>query len=844
MISKGALISPKFIALVYILATVAISNVISVDSFWISLFAAPAFFIIPTLIGDGFVTTVFNWRIENDALYYFAMWLTGSLILLVYGLLLTVVNVFSSQLFSVSALLMSISSIYCSLRGKGHRDSIGFNMFRRYFRFLLAIFLALLPLFVFKFLTGFPGNYSIVGYRFMYISEAAAQRNVIVLDQLTSYAPVFQVPMSIVSTLYNVDSYGLDWFVVFVINILFFVGIYTFLRSTLLDEIYCLLGAVISSYILVWNPSYLFPVIHDVQPRTLALVLFPFLLSSIVYALRKEHNTKKQSSNMILTFAVTISIFMIMRQAIHPELVNRVLIIIPTLISLVYSTLLGALNRDYSPATWFSFSLILCAFPLVHVFEGVYYAVLSSFFALAFIVVSKHFRIAKAFAYGFSSLLFVTFFFIANNIMQLDQNLRLALPSWLAPSVQYEYVYLPKVYCEILFNALSQASLYLLIIGIAVGIFSARGKNSRLLTSSLITLCLTLTLYLLPIPDIVRVGAALSPFIIYFIVSGVEDVVSKISKRDRRLQVIATAFVLVVIIPSLFSPFVTYVNTKASLLQGAASSSQLSLVTDYEYRMGLWIRANTPKNAVIVSDPETMYIMAGISGRPLPISLGMVMEDLQISDLVRINWIKFGLLVTENASEAAFYANLLGEDTLIVISGRTEKWLSSVQFVSEPHDFGSATRFLSKFLDTEGHFRLLHSIDEKIYIFGPKDVFFQEHSYDVFFVNNFSQYGNVTKFSSDWRNSTHYWYLERTIVSGEVTTIVYEQYSSSGGDPSTIEWQIPLSKNYSMIDVFVYDLGPLNVDQGAFFSFSSDGRKLDRRQFFISLEICSFSHTA
>lgn len=845
---QQSLVYFKCISVVYLLVTILIFNIVCVNSFFLSLFSVPAFFMIPVLIGDFSISRIFNKTVENEALHYFLSWLLGSLLLLTYGLILTIIGIFSSKLFSFSSLVMTMCCSIYDLSKEKRVIFFDFKILLRYLQFLPAVLIALLPLFIFKFLTGFPGNYSGVGYKFTYVSEAIVQRDIIILDQFTSYAPVFQTPLSIVSMLYNVDSYGLDWFAIFVIDLFFFAGIYTFLCNTSLDRRYSLLGAVISLYILIWDPNYFFPPIHDIQPRTLTLVMFPYALSSTICALKDGSNTRKQTLNVIITFTVSIAIFIMMRRMIHPELVNRVLIVIPTIIAVIYSFLLGFLNLDNNAKAWFSFSLLLCAFPIVHIFEGAYYIVVSSFFALSLIVSSKYPNIVKIFAYLFSGLLSFTLYLILNNIINVDSNTRIVLPSFLAAPAYYGYAYLPKSFYKILINAISPTMLYLLIVGVVIGIFI---KTTPIYISSLLAMCLVLTIYFLPIPDIVRAGAALAPFVPYFVCNVLRETIhilsyvgEKLTKHNVKIRLsirgkiltittvnplegIYIALILIVITLSLTVPFQTYVNAKMSKLQELGSPSQLSLVTDYEYEMGLWIRDNTPKNAIVLSDPETMYIMAGISGRRLPIVHGMLIQDLQIPDLIRLYWIKFNILLTEDAHQAAFYASVLGEGgfPIIVISGRTEKWLSQVQFVSAPYNFGSLKQLLlSKFLEKNGPFRLLYSVNERIYAFTLRDMFLQKHSYKIFLVNYFSKYGNVTTFSSDLHNSTQYWYLIRRIIVGEVTTIVYEQYVSNGGNPCTIEWRIPVHENYSKIDVYVYNLHPLNSDSDAFFAFSVDGK--------------------
>jgi hypothetical protein len=517
---------------------------------------------------------------------------------------------------------------------------------------------------------------------------------------------------------------------------------------------------------------------------------------------------------------------------LHPELVNRKLIIIPVIISVLYSFLLGYTNKS-NGLIWFTTSLLMTSLPIIHIFEGICYVFVAFCFALSVAISSKYPKIFGILAYVSTCLLFVILFLMINNIVKVES---FQLPSFVAAPTYYGYTFLPRMFYDVLVNAISPTIFYLMFMGIGIGLFR-KAIYDRIWIASLIAIYFVIMTYFMPIPDIVRIGAALAPFIPLFVFYGLREtlyfllnIVKKYTYKvkscttndtTKALKKIYICLILAVMVPSLLSPFQNYVMAKASLMQGIGN---LSLVTDYEYTTALWIRKNTPKYATIISDPETMYILAGISGRSLPIVLGMTVRDLQIPDLVKLYWIKFNILATNDSYKATFYATLLGRYPIIVISGRTISWLNSLEFVSKPQSYISSSHpILTKFLDGNGPFKLLYKIDGKIYVFTVENVTNQECNYDIFLVNYFSNYDNVTNYAEDWRNSTQRWYLSRQVIS-DIVTIVYEQYVSNGGNPSIIKWNIPISNNYDQVDVYVYNLSPLNRDDKAWFSLSVDGK--------------------
>jgi hypothetical protein len=812
-----------------VLADVINSNFTNLCQIIFSFLVSLNYFLVPAFIGWMFMFPILrrNEKIDFLPLLFVVSWISGSLFLLVVLLLLLLLNIYHQMIFVQVTLIMLFLKIFASFSFCRKEVKIEKAVFIKY---IGALFASLLPLLIFKFLTGFPGNYSSLGYRFTYISESMVQRSEVIIDQLTNYAPLSQIILSILSTIYRVDSYSLSWFIPLFIQVLFFNGIYIYISMYLPTDDLAFFGAMLSSYVLVWDPNYFTPPIHDLQPRVLTLVMFPYLLSALIYSQKTTRETKKYLINLILIFLVSLFIFFAMHSMMHPEILDRKLMIFPAMLSLLFSVFIGFINKD-NGLVWFAVSILMTAFPIEHIFEGAFYIVFAFCFGLLLIFSEKFPKLFKRVTSIIAFILPFILYGLINGFLKLHQ-----IPMFIETPNYYEYEYHPDFYYNVLLNALSPIVSYVMILGIVIALINKRAKN-YLWETSLLTTFLIMIIYFMPIPDIVRVSAALAPFVSLYVTFSIRGIVYFISQKVfTRLKLslfyhihlvksLLSISLMALILFSATTPFLNYISSKLFYPEGFTNFS-LSLVADYEYDIGLWIRNNVAKDAVVISDPETMYIVAGISGRKLPIAIGMLIQDLQISDLIKLYWIKFNIINGTDPIKAAFYAKSLGKYPIIIISCRTIKWLNNLQFVPYPCYLNiSSNPVVKKFLNASNVFRLLYKVEDKAYVFTlQNDSFnFPEYNYKVYLLNNASQYSNITTFSNDWRNSSQQWYLQRRVVKGKVTTLDYEQFISNGGNPPVIKWTIPVSCNAIWVDVYLYNFHPLNSDKDSWFLLSSDG---------------------
>jgi hypothetical protein len=285
---------------------------------------------------------------------------------------------------------------------------------------------------------------------------------------------------------------------------------------------------------------------------------------------------------------------------------------------------------------------------------------------------------------------------------------------------------------------------------------------------------------------------------------------------------IKSIFICLILLP-VFIPFTYYIKNKQQTL----NYSELTLFSDFEYDMGIWIRDNTPINSVVLSDPETIYLLSGLSGRNAIIPNTMVVQSLQFSDQIKLKLIKVNILNTLDPELAYNYSYIIGKNykVIIVISGRTAEWVSTIsyQYIQKPDSYYGLTGF-QKFFN-QSYFRCLKSCGEnQIFAFEliERDYKFFKN-YDIFFINNIEEYENISIYAKDSNEAINQWYLEKTTKNGPVSSIVYNQYYCWFGNPPVVKWDITISNFYNQISLFIFNLNILNIESNYLWRYSKNG---------------------
>ena len=859
----------KICFLNYIFLSFIFNSFIIEEEFIKTIIGAPHLFLMPCSIGNLFYKLLSkSIRLNFKRKVHFVVeltiyWVFGLFLITLVALILQLFNGFSVFIFSLIVLLLYISGI---LYFDGHSKLEQFDK-KRFTIFLVILLIGLIPLIILKLYTGFPGSYSIVVYRFNHISESIIQRNIIILEQQTDYLPIFPIVISAISYIFNVETISLFWIGPFIIETIFFCGVYTFILYIFKERIYAFLSGIISLYILTWNTNFYFPPVFELQPRSITFAIFPYIFYLILKYYQNsdkkmKFKIKKNFTDILFLVLNYFIIFTAMFLTKHREISNRkvtisLVLLILILINLSYLRIIKS-NKFYL----FNLLIFFITLPLFHTLESFYY-----FFVLFLLIIFKHiemntngrFSIKKiSLLYSISSLILMfLLFLIITNIIFIDpeffrlfdilinintnpnifQDFLICLQSITIPISVFVFIYMLKI------------------------IFKA--SDNQLNNQMVLIFLIVLLIYLMPIMDIVRIGGSFVVFITFFIISftififhaidklkthflvitfekfmsrvigklkvasfvntfkkSIFKMIPKLNKKFKKTY-IKGIILLIIIIPLIF-PFVNYIENK----QNQLNSSNLSLYSYYEYNMGIWIRDNTPSNSIIISDPETVYLISGISGREIIIPTVMLVQDLRLEDHVILDLIKNNILKTLDPEMAYNYSSLLGKENtaIIIISGRTLKWISqnSYQFIQKPFSFYNTTCF-EKFFNNS-YFRFLKKFGEdEIFAFElalQNTTYFK--NYDIYTINDIENFDNITEYSNNLDEAVDQWYLDKRITIGPVITKVTNQYICQCGNPPIIKWTIINSKNYQQISLYTFNLNILNIDTGAYWNYSKN----------------------
>jgi len=270
-------------------------------------------------------------------------------------------------------------------------------------------------------------------------------------------------------------------------------------------------------------------------------------------------------------------------------------------------------------------------------------------------------------------------------------------------------------------------------------------------------------------------------------------------------------------------PFISFIKNKQNVLQ----KKELTLYSDYEYEMGIWIKDNKPHDSIIISDPETIHILSGLSGRYSIIPNTMLVEELQLSDYIKLKYIKENIFNTLNPDLAYNYSKIIGKNNhiIIIFSGRTAEWISKIsyQFIQHPVPFYEIPGF-TKFFNNS-YFRLIKSFgNNQIFAFElVKRDYYYYNNYDIFYKNNIEEFDNITSYANDPNDAYNQWYLVKVIRSGPVLKYTYNQYYCRYGNPPIIKWNISIINSYDLVSLFVFNLNILYNKPNILWDYSKEG---------------------
>jgi len=690
--------------LLYLLILGILCNFFSFSDFFKSLFAAPTFLVLPILVGRV-VTGIYNrkskYSVDEFTLENFIeSWFLGAIFLLFLALFADLLS-----LFEIEVYIYTVMGVVCcyvlyrvisTLKDFHIRDASLIKLFLNQ-RYLLICFLfGLLPPIYSAFFSPFPRSYHLV----------LPMHNRVIIDILNN-SPYGSYPVpywytiapyllfAISSFMFNIESFNLFWSAPFLFYPVFSIGLYLFTFELTKKK----LPSLFSGFMGVWIMTYegVFQENYSITPRSFTYVFFPFALFLVQkYVMSKTLNVNeyfKLSTKLLITllaFLVPMAFFSIGLIPFLPLKSWQFFSILSSVISNI------AISRIFGKDDKFRLcALLMLSFLIFHTLEGGIYFFVILFYIFLIVVIREKPRytilVPGLLALLLFSLLCTAFFSFTLDITSLVLGKNYGVVSFSERIIWLIEANTPVV---LIIFLISSVALGLQKSRIYHSTHNPRSRvslNLKNLTILIVSFTVILV-YLLPISDSTRIGAALTPFMTYAIATFLlEDVPRRLKSRMnirkfkiKRINTIYVIFCFVVLTPELVKP-ITYNRNPFFIAEDEYAT------VNYLYNI---MPVELQKNTTILSDLRTMTVISGLTSIKSPVPRLMTEGEYPATAQEIINIIKNNIFLAPNAKSAYEAINRLrdmkfshiqkqeglveiGEesDIILVLNGRTLRWL-------------------------------------------------------------------------------------------------------------------------------------------------------------------------
>jgi len=278
------------------------------------------------------------------------------------------------------------------------------------------------------------------------------------------------------------------------------------------------------------------------------------------------------------------------------------------------------------------------------------------------------------------------------------------------------------------------------------GLFLAFFLNKTKIVPIMLTY-LIIVGYFLPISMTYRMCFYLLPFfsyvLAYFVVAVCD--ITTYKKRPYIFSFIISIFIICLLLLAVYS--ISYYALTSAPFKNISISSG----TYEEYRAGMWIKDNTPKNTFVISDPASIGILIGYSNRKmsddLEVTRGGKFPTIKLADIVIPQvqvFIEYLMTTFKEKESANAYRNIkeitnMSNNSIVVVSKRTIYWIEnnysdyrcarSCTWYPYSKTKGNISEFshFKKFFNST-YFELIYKDEDKIYIFKLKNQIEQNES--------------------------------------------------------------------------------------------------------------------
>jgi len=736
----------KFNIFLYILIFGVLIHFVSLPELVKGILALPLVVIIPKKIGDliifilGRFTKIFCddfSQVSKDVI----SWIIGIYAILIAVLFLNEIGFFSATIFIVC--LISLIFISCII----HNPSISYSI--KLIKFLkekplhiLVSILALSSLIILvKYLQPYPFHYSSATL-FNYIFETLkfTQGNEVILTAGV-HIPIIPIIVGISSIILSVDPLAIFWAGSLLNYILFFLGVYLFSYEVTKKRTTSILSSFFAIFMFV---SIEFKPLYAFSMRTILAVIFPYIL----FVIHKEFISKmKTNDNKNLQFLLKLtssSIFLFFLYFVFIVLLDMkwfflFLFLLPIIIFLL-SKSVKVKYKNFAVITFIFASF----FSLIHIWISLIILPILLFYIIISLFLGGNHPRNKLFIWGTIVLFSLYIGLQKMGVIKIYQG-------FFSQLIYQDLINIPTFNFINKFNDFIFYGPKILLSLLIVGGILILIYNHKKMLPILIVSIFSLFIYFFPEPQFFRVIVFAIPFFSLIISFAIKKIFCYISISNKLFSVIFLGIILMIIIPILFSSQIDYINSRRNSVGYFSSDFEA-----YDYMASNWISKNTPKiwnfdennitfitkylhdpryeiedirkieiplteDTLIISDPHTMWILEGLTGRKQLIDQRAFinLDEYSNESINRMQYIKAHVFLSNNSKDSYDLINKLKfkhNPVLIIINPRTSVWIlnkdvSRQFFYNPPNKLATKIHF-EKFYDTRYFTLLYHSSED------------------------------------------------------------------------------------------------------------------------------------
>jgi hypothetical protein len=663
----------------YIVIGFAASYLLPISEIAKSVLSLPSWLLIPYFFGS-FLKIVLQ-RLRLD---YFGGRIEVGVFSLMFGIYSLIIFTFLLDLLGLPFMLVNLYIItliialvyllYKTFRKVGDGFLVNASVLKTYSPiFAFCILVSIIPAMMKASVPGFPyGTIETISIPFEQSQPALRFMEYGYLQHPRIYD---YVSLGISSRLFNIDPVSFIWSSPFLMMAIFSFGLFLFAYGISKNKSFSLMVVLIGSF-LNMNVFRDAPLLF--KANVFFYIFLPFMLYLSYKSIsKKDYKAKNVVVALFLISLITVIFVYLIESNIWSVFVPKNLsyplewrshVWIPTIVVATAPTLLviGLFSKFFIKKNSFLIdnALLLGFIPFFFfAFQNIE-AVAFVFFIFAFILLyflAKN-KKTRALLYLFAAFVlgFVLYQHYVDEIGISNPISSIFLPSY---SNSTEIISFSSRFSWIFNINLTLTLVVLLIFGITMSIFS-RKKGDIFIIS---VFSLALFLYLFPETFAYRFYREVTVIMAFMIGLGLWRIFTAISGENKKFSnIIFASIIVVLILPSLITPVYTRYHE---------TTMGQSLLSNSEYSTAQWLKQNTPENTIIVSDFETMELVATLSNRMLPIDRNYIVEGLNqnsiqtlwlIKNMFTVNYLNYSI---ENDGGTQFWNTYsFGKGAIDVVS--------------------------------------------------------------------------------------------------------------------------------------------------------------------------------